>query len=111
MPALTVPHARINHSRAVRAMRLKGQGNIIGTGLLRTFLIRRGDGPARFHSIVARRSARRRRALLLAPLLAALFVALVGQNREAISKISREKILTALQDPLSLFSDRSPGER
>jgi hypothetical protein len=88
-----------------------GVGNIFGTGLLRTCLTRRRDGPYRFHRIAARHSARRKRALLLASLMATLFVAMVGQNREAISKISREMLVAALQDPLSLFSDRSPGAR
>jgi len=43
--------------------------------------------------------------------LIGLSVAMIGQGREAISKVSREMIVAALQDPLSLFSDRSPGER
>ena len=88
-----------------------GVGNIFGTGLLRTSLTRRGNDLPRFHRIAARRGARRKRVLLLASLVATLFVAMVGQNREAISKVSREMLVAALQDPLSLFSDRSPGER
>ncbi|HKX35314.1 MAG TPA: hypothetical protein VJM79_01445, partial [Rhizorhapis sp.] len=74
-------------------------------------LARRGYGPARFHLIAARRSARRKHALLLAPLLVGLFILAVGHSREAISNMSRETIIAALMDPLSLFADRSPGER
>jgi hypothetical protein len=88
-----------------------GVGNIFGTGLLRTSLTRREDAPHRFHRIAARYSARRKRALLLAPVLVSLLALAVGPSREAISKVSRQMILAALQDPLSLFSDRSPGER
>ena len=89
-----------------------GVGNIFGSGLLRTTsLIRRTDGPARFHLIAARRSARRKRALLLTPLVIGALVLAVGPGREAISRVSREKIIAALKDPLSLFADRSPGAR
>ena len=35
----------------------------------------------------------------------------VGPGHEAVSRVSREKIIAALKDPLSLFGDRSPGER
>lgn len=91
---------------------LTGVENIFGTGLLRTrFPLRRADGPPRFHLIAARRSARHKRALLLTPVLVGLLALAVGPSREAISKVSRQMILAALQDPLSLFSDRSPGER
>jgi hypothetical protein len=86
-----------------------GVGNIFGTGLLRIPLTKRGDNP--FHRLTARHSAKRKRAFLLAPLLLGLSFAMIGQNREALSKVSRAMIVAALQDPLSLFSDRSPGER
>ena len=88
-----------------------GVENIFGTGLLRTSLTRRGDGPYRFHRIAARHSARRKRALLLAPVLVSMLALAVGPGNEAISRAAKEKIIAALQDPLSLFSDRSPGER
>lgn len=87
-----------------------GRGNIFGTGLLHTVSPAR-RGPSRFHLIAARRSARRKHALLLAPLLVGLFILAVGHGREAISNASKEKIIAALMDPLSLFADRSPGER
>ena len=86
-------------------------GNIFGTGLLSTALTRRGDGPSGFHRITARYAARRKRALLLTPLLIGLSVLAIGHGREAVSKVSRRMIFAALQDPLSLFSGRSPGER
>ena len=86
-----------------------GVGNIFGTGLLRIPLTGRRDAP--FHRLAARHSARRKRAFLLAPLLVGLSVLAVGQGREALSKVSKEMIFAALRDPLSLFSDRSPGER
>jgi hypothetical protein len=86
-------------------------GNIFSS-LLRTIsLIRRTDGPTRFHLIAARRSARRKRALLLTPLVIGVLILAVGQGREAISRVAKEKIIAALKDPLSLFTDRSPGER
>src|SRR4051812_43870593 len=97
---------------AVGAKRLRWRGNIFAIDLLRTApLIRRGYSPSRFHRIAARRSERRKQALLIAPLLISLLIFTVGQGREAISKASVEKILAALQDPLALFTDRSPGER
>jgi len=97
---------------AVRTKRLRWRGSIFGIDVLRTTsLIRRGDSPLKFHRIAARRRERQKQALLIAPLLISLFILTVGQGREAISKVSKEKILAALQDPLSLFTDRSPGER
>lgn len=48
---------------------------------------------------------------MLAPLLITLSIVSVGQGRQAISKARVEKFIAALMDPLSLFSDRSPGER
>lgn len=87
-----------------------GVGNIFGTGLLRTkFLTRRPDGP--FHLIAVRRSVRRKRALVLAHLLVGALALTAGPGREAISRVAKEKIIAAIRDPLSLFSDRSPGER
>jgi hypothetical protein len=52
---------------------------------------------------------RRKRALLLASCLIGLSVLAVGQSREG--GVSKAMILAALRDPLSMFSDRSPGDR
>lgn len=54
-----------------------------------------------------------RRALWLLPLLAGLFfAAVVGDGNPAISKSSKGGgLMAALRDPLSLFSERSPGGR
>lgn len=96
----------------VDAWRLNGAGKIFSTGLLRTSsLIPHRDGPVRFHRLAARRSARRKRALMLTPLIVGALVLTVGHGREAISRASREKVIAVLRDPLSLFADRSPGAR
>lgn len=53
-----------------------------------------------------------KRAFLLAPLLASLlFVSLVERADVAFGKTGRAMVVAALKDPLSLFADRSPGER
>jgi len=49
---------------------------------------------------------------LLAPLLAGLFFgAMAGQGFSAVGRINLQAVLVALQDPLSLFAQRSPGKR
>jgi len=53
-----------------------------------------------------------KRAFLLAPLLASLlFISLVERGDVAFGETARAMIVAALQDPLSLFAERSPGER
>ena len=59
------------------------------------------------------RRRRWKRTLLLVPLLAGLFfVAVAGSGDPAIGKATKAAaILAALNDPLSLFAERSPGGR
>jgi hypothetical protein len=87
--------------------------NIFGIRFSRVKQIfRRGDEPPQSHGFAARRSMRRKRLLLLAPVLAGLFfVAVAGHGDPAVSKVSIATIVAALKDPLSLFAERSPGGR
>ena len=46
------------------------------------------------------------------PLLIGLFLgAMAGQGFSAVTRINLQAVLAALQDPLSLFAQRSPGKR
>lgn len=66
--------------------------------------------PLHFHPLP--RPARWKRALLLAPPLLGLFyVAVAEPNARSLAKGIGHEILAALNDPLALFSQRSPGWR
>jgi len=90
---------------------LNGVGNIFGIRFPRLKL------PSRFtHNRIASphalRTKRWKRGLLLAPLFAALLFAAVGEfGGAAFSLGTKNLLLAALQDPLSLFAERSPGRR
>ena len=85
-----------------------GVGNI-GTRFPRLKLLPRYVN----HRCQSRRTAgNTRRKLLLLPLLALLLFALVAEfDGQLLSHIGRRAIITALTDPLSLLSERSPGLR
>jgi hypothetical protein len=90
---------------------LNGVGNIFGIRFPRLML------PSRFTrnripSLHALRTKRWKRSLLLAPLFAALLFAVVAEfGGAAFSLGTKNLFLAALQDPLSLFAERSPGRR
>lgn len=66
----------------------------------------------RFHHVPIRHRINWKRALLLVPvLLGLLIVSLVEHGDIAYGKIGPAAIVAALKDPLSLFAERSPGER
>ena len=79
-----------------------------------------GDRPLQVDALPARRSTRRRRALLLAPVLLSLFFGAAADHglrdiRSAdtgrISPALKGIIVAALKDPFALFAERSPGNR
>ena len=72
----------------------------------------RGDEPPEPDLISVRRRQRWKRTLLLVSAFVLLFfAAVVERGHPAISKVRQAGIIAALADPLSLFAERSPGER
>jgi hypothetical protein len=79
-----------------------------------------GDRPHQVDALPARRSTRRRRALLLAPVLLSLFFGAAAEyglrdirsaDKEGIFPALKGIIVAALKDPFALFDERSPGSR
>jgi hypothetical protein len=72
----------------------------------------RGDEPPEPDLTSARRRRRWKRTLFLVCAFVLLFfAAVVERGHPAISKARQAGIIAALADPLSLFAERSPGER
>jgi hypothetical protein len=93
-----------------------GVRNIFGIGFSRARpSSRQGEERPEFHRLPAKRGARWKRTLLLVPLFVGLFfVAVAERGHPASSKASKpgkSGLLAMLADPLSLFAERSPGER
>jgi len=71
-----------------------------------------GDEPAQPDLTTIRRRRRWKRTLLLVSAFVLLFfAAVVERGHPAVSKVRQAGIIATLADPLSLFAERSPGER
>jgi hypothetical protein len=71
---------------------------------------RRGDRPPPAHGVPAGRGVKWALLLVLIPVSLA-FLAAIERGNPATSKAIRRKIIAALQDPLNLLDERSPGGR